>query len=278
MRPAPGRIAMRGGTALGGSWICCGRGMGRSRRRPARSRRGWCNLQYGYDRASNRTHRADLIAQFYEKDFDELYEYDGLHRLKKFHRGRLADGDAVIESPTLQQGWRLDATGNWRNFTQTDAGDPGQTLDQQRVANRVNEITQIARTVGSNWATPQYDRNGNMTVIPQPKAMTETYRAAWDAWNRLVKLEEPDGGDGWQTLAEYQYDGQTWRTLAKNYAAGELDETRHTYFSSQWQALEERPRPHAHFRPARTAVRVGTALYRRSRPPRPRYRRQRDPR
>jgi RHS repeat-associated protein len=198
------------------------------------------HLKYGYDRASNRTFREDLVAQAYGKDFDELYEYDGLHRLKKFHRGRLTDDNRAITSPTLQQGWHLDATGNWRNFTQNDQADPDQTLDQQRLANRVNEITQIARTVGADWATPEYDRNGNMTVIPQPKEMTQTFQGAWDAWNRLVKLKEPNGSGGWQTLAEYQYDGQTWRTAAKSYASGVLDETRHFYFTSRWQDIEER--------------------------------------
>jgi RHS repeat-associated protein len=201
---------------------------------------GLVHLQYTYDRASNRTSRADLIAQWYGKDFDELYEYDGMHRLKKFHRGRLVESDTVIESPTLQQGWRLDATGNWRNFTQNDQADPTQTLDQQRLANRVNEITQIARTVGANWVTPAYDRNGNMTVIPQPKDPTFPYRGTWDAWNRLVKLEEPDGDDGWQTLQENTYDGQTWRITRKDYEDGSLSETRHFYYTSQWQDIEER--------------------------------------
>jgi YD repeat-containing protein len=198
------------------------------------------HLQYGYDLASNRTHRADLVAQSYDKDFDELYEYDGMQRLKKFHRGRLADNNTAIASPTLQQGWHLDATGNWQNFTQNDQADASQTLDQQRVANHVNEITQFARTVGANWATPEYDRNGNMTVIPQPKEMTLTYQGTWDAWNRLVKLEEPDGIGGWRNLAEYQYDGQTWRIATKNYASDVLDETWHFYFTKRWQDIEER--------------------------------------
>jgi hypothetical protein len=133
-----------------------------------RPRQRLVHLQYGYDLASNRTYREDLVAQAYNKDFDELYEYDGMQRLKKFHRGRLVDNNTAIESPTLQQGWYLDATGNWRNFTQNDQNDASQTLDQQRFSNQVNEITQIARTVGPNWATPAYDRNGNMTVILQP--------------------------------------------------------------------------------------------------------------
>ena len=41
-------------------------------------------------------------------------------------------------------------------------------------------------------------------------------------------------------IAEYQYDGQNRRTIKKTYVSGSLDETRHLYYSSQWQVLEER--------------------------------------
>jgi RHS repeat-associated protein len=198
------------------------------------------HLKYGYDRAGNRTYREDLVAQSYGKDFDELYEYDRLNRLKDFHRGRLTADNAAITGPDLQQRWQLDATGNWQEFAQSQSADASQTLAQRRQANTVNEITDIATVVGDAWATPEYDRNGNMTVIPQPKDMTETSKGTWDAWNRLVKLEEPNGSSGWQTLAEYQYDGQAWRTVAKSYASGVLSETRHFYFTRQWQDIEER--------------------------------------
>src|SRR5690606_9078522 len=49
-----------------------------------------------------------------------------------------------------------------------------------------------------------------------------------------------DGSGGLQTVAEYQYDGLGRRTIKKNYTSGVLDETRHAYFSDQWQVLEER--------------------------------------
>jgi hypothetical protein len=168
------------------------------------------HLQYGYDLASNRTHRADLVAQSYDKDFDELYEYDGLHRLKKFHRGRLTNDNQTVISPTLQQGWCLDATGNWQNFTHSDQVDASQTLDQQRVANRANEITSLVGVVGTRWATPFFDRNGNLNFIPQPEDSSVAFRAAWDGWNRLVRLEKDNGGS-WQTIVEYNYDGQARR-------------------------------------------------------------------
>ena len=41
-------------------------------------------------------------------------------------------------------------------------------------------------------------------------------------------------------MAEYQYDGRNFRTLKRTYIGGVLSETRHFYYSSQWQVLEER--------------------------------------
>jgi hypothetical protein len=71
---------------------------------------------------SNRTYRKNLVARSDGQFLDELYQYDGLNQLKKFHRGLLA-------SSGLQQGWDFDATGNWKNFTQFDPADAGRTLD-----------------------------------------------------------------------------------------------------------------------------------------------------
>ena len=55
-----------------------------------------------------------------------------------------------LPSSNLQfaQDWSLDATGNWRNFREDDDGDCSWDLNQQRTANKVNEITDIAETTG----------------------------------------------------------------------------------------------------------------------------------
>jgi hypothetical protein len=74
-----------------------------------------------------------------------------------------------------------------------------------------------------------------MTTMPQPAAPTSSYTATYDSWNRLVKLV-----DGSNTVAEYIYDGQKWRTVTKSYSGGSLTETRHHYYSENWQVREER--------------------------------------
>ena len=91
-----------------------------------------------------------------------------------------------ITGPTLQQSWGLDATGNWSGFNSFDFTTAANSVVQQCTSNAANEITAIGATVGDVWQTPAYDRNGNMTVIPQPFDLTAGYTGVWDAWNRLM--------------------------------------------------------------------------------------------
>jgi hypothetical protein len=133
-------------------------------------------LTYSYDRASNRTFRQNHLAF----DRDEAYTYDGLHRLKDFARGHLQG--PVIISPTFQQDWQLDSTGNWGTFHQSDPTALPQILVQSRTHNKFNEITAISNLTGPSWIVPSYDRNGNtpgtacspFSTAPLPSASTPT--------------------------------------------------------------------------------------------------------
>jgi len=190
-------------------------------------------LQYGYGRASSRLWQSNLVAQSLSNEFDELYGYDGIHRLKTMGRGLLNGTQTALTSQTFTQCWTLDSTANWSGVKQADTGGSW-TLEQTRTANQVNEITDITNTVGSAWSEPSYDAAGNMTAMPQPASPTDDFTAIYDAWNRIVKAA--DGGD---TVGEYQYDGLRRRILQKAYTSGALSETRHVYFTSRWQAIEE---------------------------------------
>lgn len=194
-------------------------------------------IQYGYDRASNRIWRKNVVAAALGKQFDELYTYDGVHRLKDMVRGTLNGGHTALTSETFAESWTLDSTGNWRGFKQDDNGNGTWDLIQSRTANPVNEITDIAESVGPSWVTPAYNRAGNMTTMPQPANPTASYTATYDAWNRLVKI-----ADGADTVSEYAYDGAKRRLVQKTYDGGVLNETRHLYYTepSLWQVIEER--------------------------------------
>jgi len=230
-------------------------------------------IQYGYDRASNRTWRKDGVLTGY----DELYSYDGLYRLTDQKRGTLNGTQTAITSGTFEQQWGLDATGNWKSFKQDNDGNGTWELNQTRVANKANEITGITNSVGTAWATPSYDTAGNMIGIPNAgvttsigstpawvpmteaqwntlteaewSAMTEDttsqpqlLSASYDAWNRLVRLGEPPasaGGDE-TTVHENVYDARGYRIRKDTYTSGTLSESRHYYYTPGWQCLEER--------------------------------------
>jgi len=68
-----------------------------------------------------------------------------------------------------------------------------------------------------------------------PADNTDDFDLIYDAWNRLVKVE-----DGENTVAEYEYDGNNQRVVKRTYDAGTLDETRHFYYTDEWQSIEER--------------------------------------
>ena len=42
------------------------------------------------------------------------------------------------------------------------------------------------------------------------------------------------------TVQENEYDGRNFRVVRKDYSSGTLTETRHVYYTSAWQVLEER--------------------------------------
>jgi RHS repeat-associated protein len=185
--------------------------------------------KYGYDRASNRTWKENVVAANSSKDFDEFYAYDGLHRLENFDRGDLNAGKtAITGTPANEEDWTLDPLGNWEGFVQKTSGTTD--LNQSRVVNEVNEITDISETTGPSWVTPVHDRNGNMTTVPKPADPTIGFTCTYDGWNRMVKVEETS-----TTVGEYVYDALNRRVTK------DIDSTvRHFLYSSEWQSLEER--------------------------------------
>ena len=193
-------------------------------------------LKYGYDRASDRLWRADPVAQSLGKNFDELYSYDGLHRLKDMQRGVLNGTNTAITDQTFAQCWSLDPTSNWRGFREAEDGGSWTTV-QSRNANPVNEITDITNSIGSAWVSPTYDAAGNTTTIAQPADPTTAYTGTCDAWNRLVTLVDAATSD---MIQENQYDARNFRVVRTDYSSGFLAKTRHVYYTSDWQGIEER--------------------------------------
>jgi RHS repeat-associated protein len=160
-------------------------------------------FDYAYDNAGNRTSRS--VPGDVSGDQDQAYGYDGLHRLRSSEQSTASD----------DKSWDLDQLGNWEGYTY------GATA-QTRSHNEANELETI-----SNWADPAYDDAGNMTSIPKPKDLANSFGAKYDAWNRLTQL---DGG----TTASYQYDG-----LGRRIVRTEGATTKRFYYNERWQVLVE---------------------------------------
>ena len=192
-------------------------------------------VQYGYNRNSSRTWRANPTdpAQHY----DWSYGYDGLQRVKYGDRGTLNGAKTEVTDQQFAQCWTLDSTGNWQGFRQDDNGDGVWDLVQSRAANPVNEITDIINSLGSAWVNPEYDAAGNMFTVPQPADPTKGFTAVYDAWNRLVSLTD---GTSHETVQQNAYDGRNYRVVRKDYVGGSLSETRNFYYTDGWRNIEER--------------------------------------
>ncbi|MDB5347301.1 MAG: repeat-associated core domain protein [Schlesneria sp.] len=61
--------------------------------------------------------------------------------------------------------------------------------------------------------------------------------SAFDAWNRLVKLVDTASTN---TVQQNIFDARMFLVNRQSFAGGTLSETRHCYFTSDWQSVEER--------------------------------------
>ena len=167
---------------------------------------------YTYDRNGNRLTRSNALATA----FNETYSYDALNQLQGFARGSTS-------SPSTTQDWQFDALGNWTTVT-TDG------VDQNRTANAQNELTQVGA------AALAYSSTGNLTTDAQGRTL------AYDAWNRLVSVNDASATQ----VARYEYDGMNRRIVEQAGTsaspAAVTATVRDSYYSQEWQVLEERIR------------------------------------
>ena len=222
-------------------------------------------LGHGYDAAGNRLYRENVLADSNGVDLDEFYTYYPTNRLAAMIRGDLNAAKTGLEtnSEVFSEIWGFDATGNWRLYYRDEAGLGNWDPLQQRTHNEANEIETIGATIGTDWADPAHDRAGNMVTLPQPETPDERYRAVYDAWNRLVRLEDLDSESGSSgssssggavaTVAEY--DGRHFRIVKRAAEEGGASSSssssssssgsiasadRHFYYNNAWQVVEER--------------------------------------
>jgi RHS repeat-associated protein len=207
-------------------------------------------VKHGYDYAGNRLWREDVIASNNGKDHDEFYSYDGLHRLTKAERGNLNTGYTGLQTKNFGQEWKLDLVGNWDNgasaaFSQDNDGNGTWELQQTRDHNKANETTSIGAIAGDDWYDPTCATTGNLDTGPKPGAPKDNdangrkFRYTWDAWNRMVKVEQsPTNASTWTEIAQYEYDGLNQRIVKTDKTSGTV--TNDYYYNQEWQVLEVR--------------------------------------
>ena len=156
------------------------------------------------------------------------YGYDGLDRLKQFRRGTLHANNDKISTLVAYQAYTLDTLGNWTTFD-----DDGSSSSQARTHDDANQISTIA-----SWQDPSFDAAGNMTEGPKPGSGATKQQYVYDAWNRLVEVQDADDN----IVAQYRYDGLHRRIRKYKRVDGEPDtwEVSEYYYNENWQALEVR--------------------------------------
>ena len=181
--------------------------------------------QWGYNEASNRTWKKNLVATSGQ---DEAYGYDGLYQVIRDAVGTLNTNRTSIGGvPAEEEDFTYDPTGNWLGYRKEANGSV--VLDQSRSNNKDNQLTQID---GSS-ALLSYDRAGNATKVPPGTGTdwTKYYQPVWDAWNRIVEVKDENGS----SVQKNAYDG-----LARRITREVASVVTHTYWSDRWKPLEER--------------------------------------
>jgi YD repeat-containing protein len=186
------------------------------------------HTSYGRNRVSGVTWKRDILAHALSvATEDHFYLYDGLQQNYQHDRGDLTPSSppytGILPGTRQQQEIRsFDETGNWlTNHTASP------TLTQARTHSKGNEIASL--TGPSGVVAPAYDAVGNMTTMPQPGAWTTSNTLSWDAWNRLVSINQ-----GSATIT-CKYDALNRRVSKTN-----SSETRDYYYNEMWRCVEER--------------------------------------
>jgi RHS repeat-associated protein len=179
--------------------------------------------QYGFDRDSRRAWQRRPLTSLQ----DQSYQYDALSQVNAAARGSLnLNATAISGIPSLEESWNYDPTGNWRGYHAAANG--SSTLDQQRVHDRGNRLTQIE----DNPHNLILDRSGRMRQTAPDAAgdWDGKLELTWDAWSRITGVK-----NNGEVAGEYTYDG-LFRRITR-----EVDEeTLHSYYNNQWRPVEER--------------------------------------
>ncbi|MGH7245265.1 MAG: RHS repeat-associated core domain-containing protein [Phycisphaerales bacterium] len=211
---------------------------------------------YSYSASSDRLSDDDLRPRVAGAVPDRKYTYDNLRRLTKEETGKFSwtygvlGFTAGVGSAAESRSWSLDLLGNWKSVASDFNGDGtfAAAETSTRTHDAQNQLTSLGATTAES-GTPKYlrayDKNGNLLSETIDGDAQATRKFAYDAWNRLVRVERGPGGSVAPTpVALYSYNALNWRTVERVRWMGDAGDeipgytrARVFFFSSDWQVL-----------------------------------------
>src|SRR5690606_15630113 len=94
-----------------------------------------------------------------------------------------------ISSPTFEEDYTVDELRNCTNLVKKTGGTT--SLNHGRAPNEANEAGTTTTTTGTPWEAPVHDDAGNMTTIPQPKALASGESETLDSRGRPEATPQP---------------------------------------------------------------------------------------
>lgn len=171
------------------------------------------NLKYSYDLVGN----IQTILDQNNSGQKQCFTYDDLNRLTNATTTNdLINGcEGILGDGSYDEGYTYDeATGNLAS--KTGVG----TYDYEDL-NHVHAVTAIGIDPVLNYT---YDTNGNMITRDTDAG---SYDLSYDAENRLVHVKKDD-----VLIAEYKYDADGQRVLAKDYPEGQEEPDQTFYYGN----------------------------------------------
>jgi RHS repeat-associated protein len=194
-----------------------------------------------YDWASSKLAKTDARPGATWGNRDSRVLYDALDRLRQLNLGVQGPSSFTFAANGSQK-WSLDMLGNWNSiFTDTSGDDTFSSGEEEvRAHNMANEL--LSRTRSPLTKDVTSDAAGNVRTIEPFGSLSENHTFTYDAWNRLVKVEQMNTTPVTDKMVGiYAYNGLNWRTIkdADTQTPVGLDQRRIMFYSASWQLLTE---------------------------------------
>lgn len=189
--------------------------------------------RYSYDAAGRLSERKvqagntqDLITQ--------TYGYDSLDRLSQIKYLKAAG--TAVEQLIEQIDYEYDANGRRTTKSTLNANGTGQgETPMTAVFDAANRMTAITLNLGGTSKTFNltYDANGNLVQKQNAADTSEQTLYAWDASNRLIRIEQSEAGGSNLMAASYSYDAFGRRVQNTMSQGGQISTVQYLYEGTQ---------------------------------------------